>query len=262
MKNTTKKWLIIAVSLIIFGIAVFAIIMSACNWDFTKLNTTKYETNTYNINQKFSNVTLNTNTADITFLLSDDENCKIECFEEQNSKHVITIQDDTLVIDNVSQKAWYDHVGINFGSPKITIYLPKAEYGELIITHSTGDITLENITAENIDISLSTGDLILENVQCKNFTSSASTGDIKFKKVISEEKITLTRSTGDIFFEESDAAGLDITTDTGDVTGSLLSEKIFSASTSTGDIAVPDTNSGGECKITTSTGDIQIKIAN
>jgi DUF4097 and DUF4098 domain-containing protein YvlB len=61
-------------------------------------------------------------------------------------------------------------------------------------------------------------------------------------------------------FEKSDAAELSIKTDTGDVTGTLLTEKIFDAKSSTGDVDVPKTGSGGKCEIRTGTGDIRIKI--
>ena len=49
-------------------------------------------------------------------------------------------------------------------------------------------------------------------------------------------------------------------TDTGKVVGSLLSEKVFIAETSTGKVSVPKTTTGGKCEITTSTGDIKIEV--
>ena len=60
--------------------------------------------------------------------------------------------------------------------------------------------------------------------------------------------------------EDCDAGELLISTDTGDVHGTLLTEKIFLVRSSTGEIHVPETVSGGKCKITTSTGDIHIEI--
>ena len=45
-------------------------------------------------------------------------------------------------------------------------------------------------------------------------------------------------------------------TSTGKVKGHLLTDKIFVTSTSTGKVRVPSTESGGICKVTTSTGDI------
>ena len=42
--------------------------------------------------------------------------------------------------------------------------------------------------------------------------------------------------------------------------GTLLSAKIFVHRTSTGDIKLPETTTGGKCKISTDTGDIKISI--
>ena len=68
------------------------------------------------------------------------------------------------------------------------------------------------------------------------------------------------RSTGDVEFERCDAAELQIETDTGSVTGSLRSEKVFIAQSDSGRVKVPETASGGICRITTDTGRISIEI--
>ena len=61
-------------------------------------------------------------------------------------------------------------------------------------------------------------------------------------------------------FDKIDAANLEINVGTGSVRGTLLSSKVFITKTSTGDENVPETTTGGVCKVTTSTGDIYIRI--
>ena len=80
------------------------------------------------------------------------------------------------------------------------------------------------------------------------------------KNVVATGTISIKSDTGDVRFEGSDAIEISVKTDTGDVTGTLLSEKVFITETSTGSINVPKTTSGGKCEITTSTGDINIRI--
>ena len=58
----------------------------------------------------------------------------------------------------------------------------------------------------------------------------------------------------------SDAGTINIKTGTGDVSGSLLSGKVFSVTSDTGNVKVPDTQSGGLCEIHTNTGDINITV--
>lgn len=280
MSKKTKKWLIIASFLLGIGCIIFGGTMTMLKWDFSKLNTEIYETNIREITENFNNISINTDTANITFKLSENEKCKIECFEEINAKHLIEIKNDTISINKNCEKAWYEHIGINFNSPKITVYLPKKEYSSLKIKESTGNvilpddfkfddvdvslstgnITAKNLSANKLKLSISTGKVNITNTTCKNLISNGTTGHITLKNVIASEKISIKRNTGNIEFENSDAAELEIKTTTGFVKGTLLSNKNFITKTSTGNIKTPTTATGGKCEITTSTGDIEIDI--
>ena len=100
----------------------------------------------------------------------------------------------------------------------------------------------------------------MTGVTCKTLTSTGSTGKIALKNVIATDNFYVERSTGDVRLENCDAGEIRIKTSTGDVTGTLRSEKVFLAKTSTGKVRVPDTITGGRCEITTSTGDIDIQL--
>ena len=75
-----------------------------------------------------------------------------------------------------------------------------------------------------------------------------------------DEKMNIERSTGDVKFDKCDASEIEVKTDTGNVKGTLRSDKIFITRSDTGKINVPETLTGGKCKITTDTGDIKISI--
>jgi DUF4097 and DUF4098 domain-containing protein YvlB len=280
MKKSTKIWLITATSLVALGCIMFSVAMTKIHWDFTKLSTVKYETNTYEVTDDFNSISMLTDTADILFVQSDDKICKVVCYEMSDMKHTTTVQNNTLTINVTDEREWYDHIGITLGSPKITVYLPKTEYDSLAIKEDTGDIEVPEVFKfKSIDIATSTGDIIiagvtcegdivinvstgkanLTDIKCKSFISDGSTGDISLKNVIATEKFSIERSTGDVKFDACDATEIWVETDTGDVTGKLLSEKIFITETSTGDVNVPKSTNGGKCEITTSTGDIHIK---
>ena len=62
-------------------------------------------------------------------------------------------------------------------------------------------------------------------------------------------------------FERCDAQSIFVKASTGEVAGTLLSLKVFITKSSTGDVYVPDSITGGRCEITTSTGDIEIRFA-
>ena len=95
----TKKWIVTSVCFILSSAIIFVGVMSILNWDFLKLDTTEYEVGVYTINEQFKNISINTNAVDILFFKSDDDECKIECFEHKKEKHNVRVQDETLKIE-------------------------------------------------------------------------------------------------------------------------------------------------------------------
>ncbi len=239
MRTRTTVWFIIAASLVLLGCALFSGVMATLDWDFTKLATVKYETNTYEINEAFDNISMNTDTADIVFVLSDDGNCRVECHEEENAKHSVTVEDSTLTIELNDDRSVHNFIGLNFGSPKITVYLPKTEYSSLIINEDTGDVEIpKDFTFNDVDISLSTGDV--------DFDASAS------------KSIKIKTDTGDICVENNSAGALDLSVSTGKVTVSgVTCEGDVTVGVSTGKTELADI----KCKRVISsgnTGDISL----
>ena len=300
MSKTTKIWLIIATALVALGAMIFVGVMAQYDWDFTKLSTVTYVTNTYEVSDEFDKISINVDTTEIEFAPTENETCSIVSFEAEQVKHSATVQNGTLIISTVDTRKWYDHICISLGSPKMTVYLPQNEYASLIIETdtgdisipkdfafdkieidgdtsdvscfapvanvldielSTGDIIIDSITADQIKLTATTGEIAVNSVTAKNnIDIETDTGTITLKNVVATGTISIKSDTGDVRFEGSDAIEISVKTDTGDVTGTLLSEKVFITETSTGRINVPKTTSGGKCEITTSTGDINISI--
>lgn len=280
MNKKTVAWLIAAASLVVVGCVVFGSSMRMLNWDFTKLSTTKYETNEYTLVDEYQNISLVADTADIVLLPSETANTSVICYEQKNAKHAVAVKDGTLVIELENTKKWYEYIGINFGSPKITVSIPRREYDVLAVKVSTGDIWVEKVAVEQVSLSVSTGKVTatdvtcegdmtvrvstgktnLTDVYCKNLMSSGDTGSLSLKNVIATGKYSIERSTGDVKLERCDAAELFIKTDTGDVSGSLRTGKVFETTTDTGRVNVPKGTAGGKCEIITNTGDIKIDI--
>ena len=302
MRTKTKVWLLIATFCVLAGCILFAGVMASLKWDFLRLSTTEYEINVHEISQDFDRISLDTETADIAFLLSNDGRCRVECYEEKNAKHTVAVEDGTLKIEQVDDKKVFrliTFIGLNFDSPKITVYLPKTEYTSLLIQESTGDIEIpgdflfenvdissdtgdvsfqasatgtikietstgdirmENLSAEALELAVSTGKILLADIVCQNLTSTGETGDISMKNVIAAARISIERDTGDVQFDGSDAGEIYVITDTGDVTGTLLTDKQFTAKSDTGRVRVPQSTAGGKCQITTTTGDIRLEI--
>lgn len=280
MSQKTKTWLFIGIILIIAGSLLFSFVMQNLSWNFKALSTVKYEQVISEMPATFKEVSVCADTADVTILPHDKDVCRVEIYEDTRERFVVETHGDRLVVSPQETKKWYNNFDINFETSSFTIYLPLGEYNKLNvnlstgdvkvsdnlkfqninITTSTGDIYLENLSASSLNLTVSTGKVTLSDIKCKNLVSNGSTGKLIMEKVIVTEKMAVTRSTGQLHFESCDAAEIVIKTDTGDVSGSLLSDKVFTAKTDTGRISVPKTTTGGKCEITTDTGDIDITI--
>lgn len=187
-----------------------------------------------------------------------------------------------------------------FRVPKITVYLPEETYRSLKVETHTGDVsvggglTFDNITVSgdtadfgceagvtnslnirlstgnvrltspvtgSADITTSTGEISVEGLRSPgNIFLSSDTGDISLADTIAGKTMRIESHTGDVRLDGCDADEIFIKTSTGDVEGTLLSEKTFIAESSTGEIHVPESRTGGRCEIKTSTGDIRIGL--
>ena len=219
----------------------------------------RLETNTYELNEEFSSILTKTSTADIILLPSDDEKCKVVCYEEANVKHSVLVSEGVLTINEVDTRKWYNHLNINVETPKITIYLPQSEYSSLVIENDTGDIDVPNdFTFESIDISLSTGDVNC----CASTTGTArigaSTGDINVTD-ISVGMLEILTSTGDVTLSKVRCDGnVKINVTTGKTYLSDITCQNVVSSGDTGDISLNNVIAYGTISIERSTGDVEL----
>ena len=278
MKKATKMWLIIAALLVVAGLVLFVAAMSAYRWNFTRLSTVTYETNTYEISEMFTNISIDTDTADIIFLPSHDGKCRVECYEEEKAKHSVTVQDSTLTIQLIDERTAEDYIpyiGINVGSPKITVYLPEGQYASLSVRGSTGDIDVpEAMQFGDVDISFSTGDVSfsasaasvkiktgtgsirMEHTSTGTLDLSVSTGHIAVSDVACEGNVQVSVSTGKVNFTNLRCQNLLSQGNTGDIQmENVIAADSFSIERTTGDVALVRCDAS-EIFIKTTSGDV------
>lgn len=256
MKKSTSIWLIVAFSLVLIGFIIIGCVLAGLNWDFSNLSTAKYETNIYEIDHDFRMIMVETDTADLTFKLSDDGTCRVECYENSNDVHTVTVKDGTLMINETDDKVWYDHIGFQFDSPNITVYLPKTAYGSLLIKERTGDIELpQNLEFKEVDISLSTGDIDCFSSVTGQLKMEASTGHIHVENLFAGT-LDLTTSTGGITVTNVDCRediNLNVSTGKTDLTNITCHN--LNSTGSTGDVSLDNVIAAGRISIDRSTGD-------
>lgn len=295
-----KVIMITAAALVIVGIVLFAGAIAAADFDFSKFSSREYDMKTVDITDSFESVEINSISSDIKLVLSKDNKCKVEYFEDKSISCSVGVSEGKLIISSKDNRTWADMIGFFGKSTFITLFLPEKYYdslkiendtgdvtipkgmmlGSVSVSQSTGDIKLEGVTASDLKLKTSTGDIKIERTQvsgevsvnvstgdikindleCSAFYSEGSTGDIRLSDMTAKETMRIKRSTGDVKLESADGEEIYIETSTGDVSGTLRTGKVFKVGSDTGDIAVPDSSQGGNCEIKTDTGDIIIQV--
>ena len=301
-KDNKKILLIVAAVLTVVGVGIFTVAFAILGFDIAKLSTQKYEFNTYTLNEDFNSIKINTETASVILAESDSDECKIECVEREKMKHSAEVREGTLVIDVENTKKWYDYIGSNFGNETVTVYLPKAVYASLTVNADTGSVEIPkmfsfesvcvkvdtgligcyaevsdsielqtatgSIRAENsstdgeVKIKTATGSIKIADIRCNRLSAESHTGSIDLTNTIAADNMTINCATGNVRLDSCDANEIKVATHTGSIVGTLLSDKIFFAKSSVGNVDVPKTTSGGTCELVTGTGDIKIEIKN
>ena len=274
--NKTTVWLIIAALLLIVGLVIFALEMTALGWDFSKLGTVKFVTVTHEIDRGFRGVSIDTDTADIVIVPADDGVCRVVCYEREKVTHAVMVEDDVLTVRVADQSLW-DHIGISFHTPKITVYLPEKEYetlvirestgdvdvargftfGKLVAELSTGDVTLRADVKEQARIKTTTGDILVENAAAQGFDLCATTGDITVKSVSCAGNMDLSATTGRVSVTASECGGnVDVGIGTGKTELTDLSCGSITTVGTTGDIRMKNVIAKESVSIERGTGDV------
>lgn len=276
MKNSVKNCLSVGAALVLVGALLFAGAMTACGWDFSLLDTQRYETNTHTVTGDIQSISLYTDTADILLVPSTDGRCVLECYEPEDRKHEVTVEDGALILRAVEERIWYRNMGIHTRDPKITVYLPDTVYGRLHIesdtgdveipagfsftdisvTTATGDILLQSSASGDISLRAGTGSIRAETLSADNLSVKVSTGRVTLSEVICPGDISLRVSTGRASLTDTRCGSFRTEGSTGDITlKNVIATESFHIVRTTGDVCL-DCCDAGEITVKTSTGDV------
>lgn len=221
MRGTKRIWLAAAGGLIAAGMIIFVLAMAKCGWDFSKLSTVDYETNTHETGEAFSSISIETDTAGVSFVAAEDGVCRVVCQEQKDRKHSVEVRDGVLCIRVENNRKWYDNImNLNLGKTQITVYLPKGEYDALTIEEGTGSVGVAE------DFSFAEADIV------------SGTGSVEFLANVSG-MLKIKMATGSLWVEGISAGALDL-------------------SVATGTATVSDIRCAGDLKINASTGRTQL----
>lgn len=260
MKTTAKIGLLIAAALIVLGIVLFGLVMSVNHWDFTRLSSDACETEIWEIREDFRDIAVRSDTAKVAFVPADGGGCRVEIHAPTSWKRTAEVKNGALTVAVTDERRWYEALNLfNFESPKITVYLPRGEYGALTLENDTGDVSVPaDFRFTGIDVSCSTGD-----VRCAASARDAirirlSTGDILLED-LSAGELELTASTGAITLRNVACAGaLSQRVSTGKTVLTNVTCAELTSSGSTGDLTMENVLISGKLTVSRSTGDVKL----
>ncbi len=278
MKSSTRAALIVAVILIVAGVAFVggSLLTGNSFLDLFSSRPGKMETNTYPVADPFTSVSVTDTVSDVRFEPSKAGDSRVECVEESKQKHIVTVENGVLTVRQKDERRWSDHIGVFSQPTTVTIYIPEGEYDSLNVKTDTGDVSvpsgysfgkvrIESDTAdivclanasESADFITDTGDVRIEHSLLENLTIKTDTGRISMESVSISGGMQASSHTGHVGLTDITCAGTDITTTTGKVTLTrcLISGKL-DVETDTGDVLL-DATDADDIEIDTDTGDV------
>ena len=271
-----KSWMIVSAILVLVGLGICLGGLFLLGFDFKKLDTQQFGTNTYAVNEAFESISIHAETDKIVFLPAEGKACRIECRESKKLIHEIDVRNNTLTVKTVDKQTWFSRIGLNLDSPSITVYLPEKAYDSLAVETDTGDIkipgdfTFRSLQikgdtsdvdcrasgTDRMEIGLSTGDIDLAGIKTGDLALSVSTGRITVDSAACRGDVSIHVSTGKTRLDDVTCANLRTDGSTGDITlKDTVASGSFRIERSTGDVRF-DNADAAEIYVQTSTGDV------
>ena len=137
--------------------------------------------------------------------------------------------------------------------------------GELAVSGTTGDITIENVECSGLRVKGTTLDTKLVNVKTGALEVSCTTGNTDLETVAASSA-NIHATTGHVDFKDFEADDISIKTSTGYVSGTLpgsITDYTIESHASTGKNSLPESfgNGGKKLFIETTTGNIRVYFA-
>lgn len=263
MKKKERIWLAAAAALIVLGGIIFGGAMTVLKWDFTKLSAVRYETNRYEMGENdgaFENISITAGTADVLLLPAEGDLCTVECYEREKVRHTVTVKDGTLTVEVTDTRKWYEHIGICFGTPRVTVYLPKEMYGMLAVKVATGGVRIEKgLGFKSIDVAASTGDVTCHASADEGIKIKTSTGRIHTEG-LTAASLDLSVTAGGVTVKDiACAGGVTVKVSTGKARLTGVTCNSFTSNGNTGELSLTDVIAVGALSVTRSTGDVRLE---
>lgn len=280
MKKSTKIAMVIALSCIALGAVISLGTLAAIHFDFERLNTMKFETNTYDVSESFSNIHVEGAECTVRLVPSQTDACRVVCTEGDRISHTVTVDQDTLTVTRTDTRRWYEHIGVYWGGMDITVYLPARAYENLSIKSASGEIRVPGgfsfsqaelrsasgdieyaaDTEHGLTLKTASGDLTVSGLTAGSLEARSTSGEVAIRSVTVRGDLVVETVSGEIELEDASAQALSVQSTSGNLELTNVSTaapmKFHAVS---GDVGLTDVIAAAHMDIETVSGEIHLE---
>lgn len=251
MKTGSKIFTIVCCALggalLLAACALFVTGMALEDWDFTALNTARYQTRTQtftciediDISYPFADIAVKTDEAAEEIALS--YPVRVDRDGNDLGYTQLTAKDGLLRLTAEEKPSWGFGfgIGIQVSAPQVVLTLPATAFGDISIGSDAGKIAVEGVTCGNLLLSADLGDIEAKDVSCTQLTATASAGAVAVYGAACEGA-QLTADLGEVRAENVQCGALTCTSQLGSARIERLQCEKLSVDVETGDIELEE----------------------
>lgn len=249
MKTGSKIFTIVCCALggalLLAACALFVTGMALEDWDFTALNTARYQTRTQTFTG-IEDIDISYPYADIAVQTDEDAGeitlsypVRVDRDGNDLGYTQLTAEGGLLQLTAKDKPSWNFGFGIQVSAPQVVLTLPATAFGDISIGSDAGKIAVEGVTCGNLLLSADLGDIEAKDVSCTQLTAAASAGAVAVYGGECESA-QLTADLGEVRAEDIQCASLTCTSQLGSAHIERLQCEKLSVDVETGDIELEE----------------------
>ena len=249
MKTGSKIFTIVCCALggalLLAACALFVTGMALEDWDFTALNTARYQTRTQtftgiediDISYPFADIAVKTDEAAEEIALS--YPVRVDRDGNDLGYTQLTAEGGLLRLTAKDKPSWNFGFGIQVSAPQVVLTLPATAFGDISIGSDAGKIAVEGVTCGSLLLSADLGDIEAKDVSCTQLTATASAGAVAVYGAACEGA-QLTADLGAVIVEDMQCGALTCTLQLGSARIERLHCERLNVQAETGDIELEE----------------------
>lgn len=249
MKTGSKIFTIVCCALggalLLAACALFVTGMALEDWDFTALNTARYQTRTQtftgiediDISYPYADIAVQTDEGAGEITLS--YPVRVDRDGNDLGYTQLTAEGGLLRLTAEEKPAWNFGISIQVSAPQLVLTLPAQAFGDIAIGSDAGKIAVEGVTCGNLLLSADLGDIEAKDVSCTQLTATASAGAVAVYGGECESA-QLTADLGEVRAEDVQCGTLTCTSQLGSARIERLQCEKLSVDVETGDIELEE----------------------